>query len=279
MFTVPSVAMNWLHQPVFVNHDLPTWHQYNEILKYELYKHPWSFDHYDYLDHKDTIYSIAQKVTFHTDKIDFFDNKLNVAKSNKKNKIVNEFKYKNRGGWNQKIAFHKKCAKTELNKLPLWTVNFNSDILDAPLDHVLCHCISQCQSMSDGLAKTLCRVHPELRETPKVDLTHISAFQTDSPKSRLVLSLVTKPTIKHFPTLQNLAITFKNLAEIVNTHKIYDLAIPRLGCGLDRQSWEIVKNLIDRAFRYSFVNIHLYVDGGTELLGDNFKLHPTYVFN
>ena len=63
-----------------------------------------------------------------------------------------------------------------------------------------------------------------------------------------IFNLVTKRNYWDKPTLttiKNALIQMKEQCELLNVHKV---AMPRIGCGLDRQNWSDVKKLIEEAF-------------------------------
>lgn len=51
-----------------------------------------------------------------------------------------------------------------------------------------------------------------------------------------------KPTLT---TIKNALIWMKEQCEMLNIHKV---AMPRIGCGLDRQKWSDVKRIIEDVF-------------------------------
>lgn len=48
------------------------------------------------------------------------------------------------------------------------------------------------------------------------------------------------------------------MRELTESNKITQLAIPRLGCGLDRLDWSRVKNILIDVFKTANVNITVF---------------------
>ena len=48
------------------------------------------------------------------------------------------------------------------------------------------------------------------------------------------------------------------MKEIMEANELRDLAMPRIGCGLDGLEWNRVKGIIEEVFKQSNVNIRIY---------------------
>lgn len=56
------------------------------------------------------------------------------------------------------------------------------------------------------------------------------------------------------------------MRELIESNKVTQLAIPRLGCGLDKLDWGRVKNILIDVFKTANVSINVF-----ELLSNNKK--------
>lgn len=75
--------------------------------------------------------------------------------------------------------------------------------------------------------------------------------------SRYIYYLVTKRLSTGKPTYYTFWSSLKKMRDHIKDHGVQKLAIPRLGCGLDRLEWSTVKHMIEFLFRD--VNIEIIV--------------------
>jgi O-acetyl-ADP-ribose deacetylase (regulator of RNase III) len=76
--------------------------------------------------------------------------------------------------------------------------------------------------------------------------------------SRSIFYLVTKQRYFHKPTYDTLRDTLKELCHLCTTHAITELAMPRIGCGLDQLQWQKVKEMIIQEFQHTPIQITVY---------------------
>ncbi len=124
---------------------------------------------------------------------------------------------------------------------------FNEEIL---LEYTLCHCISSDFALGAGIAKQFAKMGVKkmlCAEYPKhwdgrgyclfVELDSVS-----------VANLVTKERYFHKPTLETLRQSLDDLRGQVLGRGISKLAMPKIGCGLDKLQWEDVREVIKEVF-------------------------------
>lgn len=63
-----------------------------------------------------------------------------------------------------------------------------------------------------------------------------------------VLNLVTKAKYYMKPSEKTMRTALKELRNIVITYGIKSIAMPKIGCGLDRMDWEVVRSFIQELF-------------------------------
>lgn len=73
------------------------------------------------------------------------------------------------------------------------------------------------------------------------------AFLQDN--DRFIYYLITKEYSNLKPSYDGITAAIKKLRDLVLIHGVKNLAIPRIGCGLDRLNWFIVKQIICDAFK------------------------------
>lgn len=139
---------------------------------------------------------------------------------------------------------------------------------------VICHCISADAAMGAGVALALVRKYPDLKPTVQSVLktTHSDTlvghvvFYADSYSHTLVANMVTKQNYWDKSTTMPSGHYLKNLKECLeNVRNVMDglnekkLAMPKIGCGLDRCNWGDVLQLIDEVFGNSDMEIAVCV--------------------
>lgn len=139
---------------------------------------------------------------------------------------------------------------------------------------VICHCISADAAMGAGVALALVRKYPDLKSTVQSVLktTHLNTsvghvvFYADSYSHTLIANMVTKQNYWNKSTTMPSGHYLKNLRECLeNVRNVMDglnekkLVMPKIGCGLDRCSWNDVLQLIDEVFGNSDIEITVCV--------------------
>lgn len=139
---------------------------------------------------------------------------------------------------------------------------------------VICHCISADAAMGAGVALALTRKYPDLKPTVRSVLktTHSDilvghvVFYADSYSHTLVANMVTKQnywdkstTMPSGHYLKNLKKCLENVRSVMDGLSEKKLAMPKIGCGLDRCCWGDVLQLIDDVFGNSDIEITVCV--------------------
>jgi len=120
--------------------------------------------------------------------------------------------------------------------------------VDADQSASLAHCVSQCLSMSKGIAvefkKRFSKV-VELKAQNKVvgDMAVLSIKD-----GRYIYYLVTKSKYWGKPTYATLEKSLREMHQHIIDHKVPILAMPKIGCGLDRLDWDRVKQMLHEIF-------------------------------
>jgi len=121
----------------------------------------------------------------------------------------------------------------------------------------LAHCVSADFKMGAGIAKAFRKNFRDVdvllaqkQGVPGLGVLHL--------KGRFVYYLVTKEKYWHKPTYVSLEGSLKLLLAHVKKHEVKELAMPRIGCGLDKLDWDKVKKLLEEVFKDSGVSITVY---------------------
>lgn len=70
-----------------------------------------------------------------------------------------------------------------------------------------------------------------------------------------VFNLITKARSSGKPTYVSINETINQMRELCEQNKVEYLAIPKIGCGLDKLSWPLVRTMIDSAFENTNIEI------------------------
>ena len=124
------------------------------------------------------------------------------------------------------------------------------DIFTLPKDEwVFAHCVSADFKMGKGIA-------PIFKKKFNLDLsTYSPGVLGQAIFVNGVFNLVTKEKYFHKPTYESLKWALINMAIQVKEIYIPNLAMPKIGTGLDKLSWNRVKDLIYEVFDDIVVNI------------------------
>ena len=80
-----------------------------------------------------------------------------------------------------------------------------------------------------------------------------------SVENRYIFYLVTKQRYFHKPTMKTLEASLISMRDLCIKNNVDQLAMPRIGCGLDKLQWLQVSELIQRVFKQVDIEITIYV--------------------
>ena len=134
----------------------------------------------------------------------------------------------------------------------------HGDVTKAPEDHYIMHCISSDFALGAGVARAI----------DNTFLTRTLLFQKYSHKrfsypqcliAGRVINLVTKHMCYHKPTYDSLKVSLemaKKQSLLLNIKKI---ALPQIGSGLDKLSWNKVRQILKDTFADIDIELTVYV--------------------
>lgn len=135
------------------------------------------------------------------------------------------------------------------------------DLFGAPQGYYLAHCISGDYALGAGIAKKFNEVYnmryklfrdfaiPDGKKFANVG----RALLVDN-----VFNLVTKERCFHKPTYDSLYDALVSMKEQCEDFDITKIAMPLIGCGLDRLNWDSVKDIIEDVFEDTDIEILVY---------------------
>lgn len=128
------------------------------------------------------------------------------------------------------------------------------DLFTVPQGYYLAHCISADFALGAGIAKVFDNVYNMrfklFRMYDEYKYQGGDALLVDN-----VFNLVTKPKCYHKPTYDSLREALESMRAQMELFAVTKLAIPMIGCGLDRLNWEDVYTMIEDVFADSNVDI------------------------
>lgn len=130
------------------------------------------------------------------------------------------------------------------------------DLFTVPMDYILVHCISADFAMGAGIAKGFARrgVKAQLQRDYQdiKDIEVGDCLVSDATDWRCEFSLVTKEKYWQKPTYETMRMALENAKDLCEKTISYGytmkLAMPRIGCGLDKLEWSKVKAIIEEVF-------------------------------
>lgn len=132
------------------------------------------------------------------------------------------------------------------------------DLFTVPTDYILVHCISADFALGAGIAKEFARrgVKAQLIENYYGMVKAGDCVVTATTGWRLEFNLITKEKYWQKPTYDSLKTTLIHARIIARDEEAEEpesietvrLAMPRIGCGLDKLEWSKVKAIIEEVF-------------------------------
>ena len=128
----------------------------------------------------------------------------------------------------------------------------------AAADDSLAHCVSRCLAMSKGIAVEFKKRFDHVAELKAQNPRIGSGAWLERPGGGTVFYLVTKERYFHKPLLADLRKSLEWMRDTAIARGVHSIAMPRIGAGLDKLSWEEVKNAIREVFGETDICIKVF---------------------
>lgn len=117
-------------------------------------------------------------------------------------------------------------------------------------NYALCHCISSDFALGAGIAKAFAGmgVKKQLCEKYPKEWQGRGYCLITETNGIVVGNLVTKERYFHKPTLETLRQALENFHEQALEMRLQKIAMPKIGCGLDKLDWTDVQKVIKDVF-------------------------------
>lgn len=122
-----------------------------------------------------------------------------------------------------------------------------ANLFEHTKDRIPVHCISQDCNMGAGIAV-------DMKKKFKLGSLIADDFP-DCIYYHGVLNLITKKKYYGKPTYETLEQALLIMKEICEEENITNLVMPKIGCGLDRLQWPKVREILEKIFVDTSVNI------------------------
>lgn len=142
------------------------------------------------------------------------------------------------------------------------------NLFDAPQGFCLAHCIAGDFGMSAGIAT---QFNDKFDMKNRLQEIYGSVKSPSVIKIDNVFNLITKDKTWNKPTYDSLRFTLISLRDKMIDEGIKKLAIPQIGCGLDRLNWNVVREIIKEVFENTDIQIVVYIFETEKETKDNFS--------
>ena len=124
-------------------------------------------------------------------------------------------------------------------------------------EYALCHCISSDFALGAGIAKAFAKIGVKKRLCEKFPkqwygMGYCLITETNGVA---VGNLVTKERYFHKPTLETLRQALEDLRSQALEKGLQKIAMPKIGCGLDKLDWTDVREIIKEVFGSTEIEI------------------------
>ena len=119
------------------------------------------------------------------------------------------------------------------------------DLFTVDESYNLVHCIASDLKMSAGIAVDMQR---KFHLRGKIEKSGESLKHPNCIFAGEVFNLITKKKSSGKPTLESLDKAIKKMKSLIQYHEIKKIAMPKIGCGLDKLSWGEVRECIHSTF-------------------------------
>jgi O-acetyl-ADP-ribose deacetylase (regulator of RNase III) len=122
----------------------------------------------------------------------------------------------------------------------------------------LAHCVSEDLKMGKGIAKTFKDKFGSVNELrlQKKKVGEVAYIKNDN---RYIFYLITKEKYFQKPDYSDLYLSLTNLRDLCKNFGITEISMPKIGCGLDRLDWTIVRKYIDKIFGNSGISVTIFI--------------------
>lgn len=134
------------------------------------------------------------------------------------------------------------------------------DLFSAPSSSSLAHCISKDCRLGAGVAKLFKQKYGRIDELSRMgtEVGGVSPLRIGPIGSKFAYNLVTKEKYYQKPTYECLKQSLEAMRNHASQNGVREIAMPKIGCGLDKLEWTKVSKVINDVFGDSPIHIRIY---------------------
>ena len=141
------------------------------------------------------------------------------------------------------------------------------DLFTVSDEYFFAHCISADFAMGKGIAVEFNKRYNmknilQNKYLDYINQYHYKRMNGDCILEGRVLNLITKERYYEKPTYASITIALEKMRDICIKNNISKVAMPKIGCGLDRLKWDKVIGIIMNVFQYTNIEILVCIIGG-----------------
>lgn len=141
--------------------------------------------------------------------------------------------------------------------LKLAFCEIDGDLFSAPKTFSLAHCVAADLRMGAGIAIKFRHKFGQINKL-KEQRQKVGGVAVLKDNDRFIYYLVSKNLSYEKPTYRDLFLSLNGMKSHMVKNNVNKLAIPRIGCGLDRLQWKKVRKLLHKVFGDVAVEIVVY---------------------
>jgi len=115
------------------------------------------------------------------------------------------------------------------------------NVFEAPGDPHFAHCIASDLRMGAGIAVDF---QKRFGLRGKIQASGVDTASPTCILAGRVFNLITKKRSSGKPTPMSIRLALRAMVKLIPSTKARRIAMPRIGCGLDRQSWAVVRAIL-----------------------------------
>ena len=136
----------------------------------------------------------------------------------------------------------------------------HKDLFSAEDDYYLAHCISADFGMGKGIVVEFNKRFDMKRKLQQKYPDYLNSWthfkmKGDCLLENKVMNLITKERYYQKPTYKSITIALEQIKCICKINNITKIAMPIIGCGLDKLEWDKVKEIIKNVFEDTNIEI------------------------
>ena len=197
---------------------------------------------------------MKNRLYFDTEEYDRFFNTVGLRDNTPDKQLVRFFK------WCYDNEFFKNITDDDISDYYMIYKEEVKDLFTVPEDYYLAHCISADFGMGKGIVVEFNKRFDMKRKLQLKYPDYINQYTHkriggDCLLEDRILNLITKERYFHKPTIITMRLALEKMKQICLENNIKKIAMPVIGCGLDRLNWADVSEQIKSVFTDTDIEI------------------------